>query len=89
LVGDFPEKFTVEDVRSKLSCETSLMPEAADTARGRSDHDPKTPETVPQRRAADLPPLSSEARFVLQNNVSFRASANSHKRISCEVSLKK
>ena len=61
-------------------------PEPSVPTRGRSEHNPTQAERGRHRRAADLS-HPSEVRFVLQN-IAFRASSISQKRISCETSLK-
>jgi hypothetical protein len=57
-VRDFPQNLKAEDVKTKLSCQTSCKfgkfklrqttPELSVPRRGRSDHDPSIAETVPK-----------------------------------------
>ena len=47
-----------EDVKT---CKTSLTPEVAHTVQGRSDHDPRTPETIPQSRSRPSPSIFRKA----------------------------
>ena len=89
-------KKEVEDVKSKLSCETSFikwklkMWKRSFRARCPSKSEKLTvwKRSFRARLTSNFESPSSEIRFLMQNTA-FRASANYQTRISCKTSLKK
>ena len=96
-VRDLSEKAKVEDVKTKLSVETSfkfwkcklrkMAPEMAVPLHGRSNHDRSTPEPFRNLPARQASPSIFRDTFC-PANTAFRASAISQKRMSCETSFK-
>ena len=82
---------TVTNHNGILSTANGNTGETPFTMRNRSDHDPNMirPHTRPSRnrRTAEVDHRGSGTDFVWKN-IGFRASAISHKRISCETSFK-